>query len=72
MPKIKSVNGCCEADLDDLTYRAMEALSAVASRLGEHPEDLSPNELRTYLWARSSLAVVVGIRAEALDFSDLE
>lgn len=49
----------------------MEALDAVVTRLGGHPESLSPNELRTYMWARSSLAVVAGIRAEALDFDDL-
>lgn len=66
-----SVNGCCEADLDELTFRAMEALDAVVTRLGSHPDSLSQNELRTYLWARSSLAVVTGIRAEALDFDDL-
>ncbi|HET6915655.1 MAG TPA: hypothetical protein VFH56_06145 [Acidimicrobiales bacterium] len=49
----------------------MEALDAVVARLGRDPESLSQNELRTYLWARSSLAVVTGIRAEALDFDDL-
>jgi hypothetical protein len=64
------VAGCCEADLDELTNRAMEALNAVASRLRRRPDDLSPNELRTYLWARSSLAVVRGIRAEAVDLGD--
>jgi hypothetical protein len=49
----------------------MEALSAVADRLGRHPESLSPAELRTYLWARSSLAVVTAIRVESLDFENL-
>ncbi len=58
--------------MDELTDRAMEALSEVASRLGKHADELSPNELRTYLWARSSLAVVTGIRAEAIGFDDLE
>jgi hypothetical protein len=56
--------------VDELTERAMNALSAVALCLGEHEADLSPSELRTYLWARSSLAVAAGIRAEAVSFDD--
>ena len=58
--------------MDELTDRAMEALNEVACRLAKHADELSPNQLRTYLWARSSLAVVAGIRAEAIGFDDFE
>lgn len=56
--------------MEELTDRAMEALSAVATCLGGHEEVLSPNQLRTYLWARSSLAVGLGIRAETVSLAD--
>lgn len=61
----------CEVELDELTGRAVEALDAVACSLGKHADDLSSRELRTYVWARSSLAVMTGIRLDALDLDDL-
>lgn len=64
---VDGVSGCCEAELDNLTDRAVEALDAVACCLQQHADDLSPRELRTYMWARSSLAVVTGIRLDSLD-----
>lgn len=54
-------------ELEDLTGRAVEALDAVANCLAGHVDDLSPSELRTYLWARSSLAVMTGIRLDSID-----
>lgn len=65
------MSGCCEAELDELTDRAVEALDDVLRRLGRHPDALSPHELRTYLWARSSIAVAMGIRLDSLDSLDL-
>lgn len=56
--------------MEELTDRAMEALDAVATCLGGHEEDLSPGELRTYLWARSSLAVGLGIRADSVSLDE--
>lgn len=66
----QGVAGSCEAYMEELTDRAMEALSAVAACLARHEENLSPGELRTYLWARSSLAVGLGIRADAIRLDD--
>ena len=66
----QDVAGSCEAYMEELTDRAMEALSAVATCLAGHGENLSPSELRTYLWARSSLAVGLGIRAESITLDD--
>lgn len=51
--------------MTELTDTAVEALADLAARLQEREEYMSPTELRTYMWARSSLAVVAGIRAEA-------
>ena len=42
----------------------MDALTAVALELHERECSLTGLEWRTYVWARSSLAVLLSIRAE--------
>jgi hypothetical protein len=54
-----------EADVDTSTDVAMEALTEIALALHAREGSLNQLEWRTYVWARSSLAVLLAIRAEA-------
>ena len=44
--------------------RVVGALTEIADELDERRDSLTPLEWRTYAWARSSLAVLAGIRIE--------
>ena len=54
-----------EADVDISTDLAMEVLTEIALALHAREDTLDQLEWRTYVWARSSLAVLLAIRAEA-------
>lgn len=51
--------------MDISTDLAMEVLTEIALQLHAREDSLDQLEWRTYVWARSSLAVLLAIRAEA-------